>query len=143
MRRKVVGFLIVAAVLGGALVYLRDPAWLAGIESGFRSWETGSDGRRYRWTNGHASFFVPADASSIAIPARTTFGPGDPAVLVSISIDDRPADRFILRDDQWQTRKIRMPPPGNRRLRRIDVKVDRLRSGNRGAQIGEVIVTND
>jgi hypothetical protein len=142
MRRKVAGFLIAAALLGATLAYLRDPAWLAGIESGFRSWETDGQGRRYRWTNGHASFFVPASASSIAIPTRTTFGPGDPAVLVSISIDDRPADRFILRDDQWQTRKIRMPPPGSRRLRRIDVKVDRLRPGNRGAQIGEIVTNN-
>jgi hypothetical protein len=140
MRRKVTSALIVAAVIAAALAYLRDPSWLAGIESGFRSWETGADGRRYRWTNGHASFFVPAAASSISIPARTTFGPGDPAVLVAISIDDRPADRFILRDDQWQTRKIRMPTPGSRRLRRIDVRVDRLRPGNRGAQIGEIIV---
>jgi hypothetical protein len=141
MRRTVFSLVVAAGVLGAALAYLREPAWLAGIESGFRSWETGPGGVRYRWTNGHASFFVPASATSLAIPAKTTFDePGDPPVRIAISIDDRPADRFVLHDDQWQTRKIRMPAPGNRGLRRIDVRVDRLRSGNRGAQIGEIVV---
>lgn len=145
-RNTIAGVVLFIAVLVAALAYLREPSWLAGVDSGFRSWETGADGRRYRWTNGHASFFVPASAVNIEIPIRTTFGPGDPAVLVAISIDDRPADRFILRDDQWLARKIRMPQPGSRRLRRIDIKVDRLRPGNRGLQISEVVTrltTND
>jgi hypothetical protein len=140
MRGRIIRIVVFTAVLVVALAYLREPAWLDSVESGFRSWETGADGRRYRWTTGHASFFVPASAASIEIPMRTTFGPGDPAVLVSISIDDRPADRFIVRDDQWLMRKIRMPQPGSRRLRRIDIKIDRLRPGNRGIQMGDVVV---
>ena len=85
-----------ATGLVAALAYLRDPPWLAGLESGFRRWETGADGTRYRWTGGHASFFVPATARAIVIPTRTTFDePGDPPVLVSIAIDDRAADEFV------------------------------------------------
>jgi hypothetical protein len=132
---------IVAAALVAALAYLRDPPWLAGMESGFRRWETTADGTRYRWTGGHASFFVPATARAIVIPARTTFNdPTDPPVLVSIAIDDRQADEFVLRDAQWRAHELQLPPPGRRRLRRVDVRVDRLRLGLRGVQVGEVRV---
>jgi hypothetical protein len=133
--------LLAAAALAGALAYLREPSWLADVESGFRTWESLPDGTRYRWIAGHASFFVPANASSVSIPVRTTFdAPDDPPVLISIAIDDRLADELVLRDDQWLVRKIRMPAPGERGLRRIDLRVDRLRPGHRGAQIGEIIV---
>jgi hypothetical protein len=141
-KRGLVVFLVVgAAALVSALAYLRDPPWLAGLESGFRQWETAADGTRYRWTGGHASFFVPAAARAIVIPMRTTFNdPTDPPVLVSIAIDDRPADEFVLRDAQWKSHVLLLPPMGRRSLRRIDVRVDRLRSGLRGVQIGSVSV---
>ena len=132
---------VLIAVLAATLAYLRDPPWLARMESGFRQWQTASDGTRYRSMAGHASFFVPADARAIAIPARTSFvDRDDPPVEISIAIDDRPADAFVLRDGAWKVTEIRLPPPGSRRLRRIDVRVDRLRRGLRGADIGEVAV---
>jgi hypothetical protein len=141
MRRTM---LIAAAVLLGLaalLAYLRDPPWLERVESGFHRWQTTPEGGRYRWTTGHASFFVPATAAAIVIPARTTFDDvNDPSVLVSVEIDGRPADEFVLKDDDWVERRIRMPLPGPRRVRRIDLRVDRLREGNRGAQIGEIVV---
>ncbi len=109
------------------------------MESGFRQWETTANGTRYRWTGGHASFFVPAGARAIVIPTRTTFNdPTDPPVLVSIAIDDRRADEFVLYDAQWKSHELQLPPPGRRSLRRIDVRVDRLRPGLRGVQISEV-----
>ncbi len=132
---------IVLAGIAAALAYLRDPPWLEHMESGFRRWETAADGTRYRWTGGHASFFVPATATAIVIPTRTTFDdPGQPPILVSITIDDRPADEFVLRDDEWRQHELLLPPPGPRRLRRIDVRADRLRHGLRGVQVGEVRV---
>jgi hypothetical protein len=139
--KRLVSLCVVTAGLVAALAYLRDPPWLAGMESGFRRWETAADGTRYRWIAGHGSFFVPATATAIVIPTRTTFNdPGEASVLVSITIDDRTADEFVLRDDQWRAHELRLPAPGRRRLRRIDVRVDRLRHGLRGAQIGEVTV---
>jgi len=60
MSAKRVSWLAGVVVLLGMLGYLRDPAWLIGIESGFRPWERGADGTRSRWTGGHASFFVPS-----------------------------------------------------------------------------------
>jgi hypothetical protein len=140
-RRRRLSALVGVLFVAGILWYLRDPAWLAGVESGFGRWETSGDGVRYRWIAGHASFFVPATASAIVIPARTTFAPGDPPTTVSIAIDDRAADALVLTDDAWQLRRLRMPPPpGSRRLRRIDIRVNRLRGDYRGAQIGEVAV---
>ena len=141
MTMKRAALAIVAAViLIAALAYLRDPPWLIGLESGLRRWQNNEDGVRYRWTDGHASFFVPASAPSITIPTRVTFDSReDPPVLVTIAIDDRPADSFALRDDRWLTRRLVMPPPGTRRVRRIDIRVDRLRSGNRGIQLGPVM----
>jgi hypothetical protein len=130
-----------AAALIGALAYLRDPPWLARMESGFRVWQTEKDGTRYRSIAGHASFFVPADARAIVIPTRTTFADReDPPVEVSIAIDGRLADAFVLRDGAWKNAEVRLPAPGSRRVRRIDVRVDRLRQGLRGADIGEVAV---
>jgi hypothetical protein len=133
---------LVYAILGiAALAYLYDPPWLARIDSGMRAWETASDGRRYRWTGGHASFFVPASATAIRVPLRTTFAaPDDQPMTVTISIDDRTASTLVLRDDSWQAPMIALPPPGRRSLRRVDVRVDRVRNGNRGVEVGEVEV---
>ncbi len=60
MKRLALVCLVLAGI-AGALAYLRDPPWLDHMESGFRRWETAADGTRYRWTAGHASFFVPAE----------------------------------------------------------------------------------
>lgn len=140
MRRLVYLFILTAGLVT-ALAYLHDPPWLAGMESGFREWEIDADGTRYRWIGGHASFFVPATAKAIVIPTRVAFdGPDEPAIAISIAIDDRAADEFVVRNDQWRARELRLPAPGRRTLRRIDVRVDRLRQGQRGAQIGEVRV---
>lgn len=137
--RRAVAAGIVVAVIATLLAYLRDPPWLASIESGLRGWETAADGTRFRWTDGHASFFVPAGSPELTIPLRTTFdAPGDPPVLVTIAIDDRRADELVLRDAQWTMRRLRLPPPGSRSLRRIDIRADRVRSGNRGVQVGIV-----
>jgi len=140
MRR---GRLIVAvlsiAALAGALAYLRDPPWLIGVDSGFRAWESGADSVRYRWTGGHASFFVPAGANTVTIPLRTTFAsPLDAPLTVTITIDDRPVDRITIMDAAWRTVALHMPPGARRRVRRIDIRVDRTRQGNKGVQVGEV-----
>jgi hypothetical protein len=139
-RRAWIASAVTVVIVGSVLAYLRDPAWLARVESGFHRWRSEAE-VRYRWTTGHASFFVPASAARLTIPARVTFeAAADPPVLVRIAIDDRPADEFELRDDRWNARRLLLPPPGSRRLRRIDIRVDRLRSDNRGIQIGEIVL---
>jgi hypothetical protein len=127
------GCLLAAA----ALFYLRDPAWLGSVESGFTRWERDGEGTAYRWTSGHASFFVASDHTSLTIPVRAAGFAGSP-VVVSVAIDDRPADQLTLTDERWHDRAIRLTGATTRRHRRIDLRVNRTLPGNRGVQIGEI-----
>lgn len=137
-RRAILASVVCAVVLGG-LAYLRDPPWILSMTSGLRPWETGGGGERFRWMGGHASFFVPASARAVEIPLRTTFErPQDWPIVVSVSLDDRPVDRQVLSDAAWRRSVVRLPPPGTRRARRIDIRVDRTRDDNRGAAVGEL-----
>ena len=137
--RRAVTLILVASALIAALTYLRDPPWLLSSTSGMRGWEEDGRGSRFRWIGGHASFFVPSDARAIEIPVRTTFDQAaDWPVTLSVSIDDRPGNAVLLRDASWNSIVLRMPPPGSRKVRRIDIRLDRTRDDNRGAAIGEV-----
>jgi len=138
MSANRVSWLAGVVVLLGTLGYLRDPAWLIGIESGFRPWERGADGTRSRWTGGHASFFVPSTAAWLGVPIRTTFAAGDSPVTVTVTVDDRPAASVELHDDRWRRLTLALAGPTTRRVRRIDIRVDRVRPGNRGVAIADV-----
>ena len=141
MTRNRVLLIVTSLLAIAALAYLRDPDWLIRIESGFRGWEIGSDGARYRWTGGHASFFVRSNASAIDVPIRTSVAaPSDIPVTVTLTIDDRLVDRLVLNDDGWHLVTVQLPPRGARRVRRMDIRVDRTKDGNRGVQVGEVQV---
>jgi hypothetical protein len=59
-------------------------------------------------------------------------------VTAEISVDDVPAERVTFRDGVWRRVQLRLPPPGTRRVRRIDVRLDRVRAQNHGVQIGEI-----
>jgi hypothetical protein len=134
------GLLLAAAVIAAA-GYLRDPPWLLSMTSGLRSWESDRDGRKFRWMGGHASLFVPSVARAVEIPLHTTFdSPADWPVTVDLAIDDRPGDRLVLSDREWHTILLRLPPAGSRRVRRIDIRVDRTRGDNRGAAVGELTI---
>ena len=140
-RARWLAALMLAAALAWALAYLRDPPWLLHMTSGMRGSETARDGARVRWMGGHASFFVPSQAHAVILPLRTTFDDdGDWPVTVTISLDDRTVDRVVLADASWQRRIIPLPAPGGRRTRRIDIRVDRTRSDNRGAAIGAIAI---
>jgi hypothetical protein len=139
MRPRHLAAAIVVVALAGALALLRDPPWLAAMTTGMKEWTVDADGRRVRWLDGRSSFFVPSDARAVRLPLRTTFDtPGDWPIQVTISLDGRPGERLILRDAAWHMVEIRLPPPGSRRHRRIDIHLDRLRAERRGALLGEV-----
>lgn len=132
---------LVLLATAGALAYLRDPPWLLTMSSGLRGWETAADGTRFRWAGAHASFFVPSDARDVRLRLRTTFDrPGEWPIEVSISIDDQRVERVVLSDASWRDSVIRLPAPGGRRVRRIDVRTDRARDDNRAVQLGEITV---
>jgi hypothetical protein len=134
-RARLIACLVLAIA---ALAYLRDPGWLAGYTTGLRDWQRAPDGRRFRWSGAHASFFVPADAGEIRVPIATTFTPGERPMTVTFTIDDARAARTLLIDPGWQTIPLALPRPGSRRVRRIDVRTDVTREGNHGIMLGDV-----
>lgn len=139
IQRKGVVVAIVVTVLAASLAYLRDPPWLLGMTSGLGVWETAGNGDRFRWVSGHASFFVPSHARVVEIPLRAPFDtPDDWPIVASITLDDRAVDRVVLADAAWRFSVVRLPAPTGRRVRRIDVRLDRLREAGRGAAIGEL-----
>jgi hypothetical protein len=144
-RRAGAAALLVAVV--AALWYLRDPAWLAHQTTGLRPWQRDAGGRAYRWSGGHASFFVPSGAKQIRVPVATIFDArqprGDEPMLVTFTVDDRRAGRVLLGDARVQEMVLDMPPPGSRRLRRVDVRSNITRVSNLGVMVGPVSLTTD
>jgi hypothetical protein len=131
----IMAFLAVAVALLG---YLRDPPWLISTTSGMRAWETDGDGTRVRWMGGHASLFVPATARVVELPVRTTFDSGDWPITVTVAVDDRMSDRIVLSDGEWHSIVVQLPAGGRRRVRRLDIRLDRTRDDNHGAALGEL-----
>jgi len=136
-RFGVIGFVLLSIAV--ALAYLRDPAWLATETTGLRGWQQAPDGTRYRWSGGHASFFVPSNASRVGFRIATTFDASDSRpIIATVSLDDEDVDRVALTDGSWRLVEIAMPSPASRRVRRIDVRTNIVRDGNRGVMIGQV-----
>jgi hypothetical protein len=136
VRLRIVACLI---VLVATLWYLRDPSWLAGQTTGLAVPEQARDGSRFRWSSGHASFFVPAQAGSIRIPIATTFDRSeDSAMIVRFTVDDVRTTRVLLTDARWQTVTLPLPPAGSRKFRRIDIRTNVTRPDNHGVMIGQI-----
>jgi hypothetical protein len=139
MRRTRLVVVVIVIAIVAALAYLRDPTWLAGQTTGLRGWERADNGVMFRWSGGHASFFVTADAQSLRIPIATTFpDPHATPIAVTFSVDDVRTARVLLTDEGWRDVAILMPARGSRRVRRIDVRTSITREDNHGVKIGEV-----
>ena len=141
------GFAATLVALAAVLGYLRDPAWLSGHSSGLRPWAREPDGTAYRWSGGHASFFVPARGRQVRIPVSATFDPqtprGSEPMMVTFTIDDVRAARVLLSSAGFRDVILEMPASGSRRVRRVDVRTSVTREDNHGVKIGEVTVTED
>ena len=128
-------------VLAAALIYLREPRWMAGVTSGLGGWD-GPAGTRFRWTTGHASFFVPSDAAALTLPLKAVVAsPGGRPVTVDVSVDDRWLAAIELPDPSaWVRTTLPLPRKTTwRRLRRIDLRVSRTVGVlNRGVLLGEI-----
>jgi hypothetical protein len=144
MRRRVVTTAILIICAGGALGYLRDPAWLITQTTGLRNWERSPDGTRFRWSGGHASFFVPSGEQAVRIPVATTFDArGSEPMVVTFTIDGARAARVLLTDGAWQEVTLALPPRGSRRVRRVDVRTSVTREDNHGVRLGEPSISRD
>ena len=132
---------LLALALLAVLSYLRDPTWLLHVTSGMGQWETDERGEPYRWTQGRASFFVPADVGAVTLTIRALNDtPTDWPINVTLSVDNRPARLLPLPDEAWHTVTIDLPPSGSRDARRIDIHLDRMRKQQRGVQLRAAVL---
>ena len=137
--KRAVQLAIAAAAAVALLAYLRDPPWVLSYTHGLHPWENDAEGRRVRWTSGRAAFHVPSDLHSVTIPLRSfKASPSDPPTIALVTMDDRVVDRVTFHDESWRLITIRLPPPGARRARRIDIKLDRVHPRNLGVRLGEL-----
>jgi hypothetical protein len=58
-------------------------------------------------------------------------------MMVTFTIDDDLAGRILLTGPGWQEVTMPMPAPGGRRVRRVDLRTNITREGNRGVRIGQ------
>jgi hypothetical protein len=117
------------AGLVAALAYLHDPPWADRVTSGLRPWEENPPGTFFRWTTGRASFFVPANATSIMLPLLSVYpGPGGAPVKVEIRVDGRFLATIELTDPAvWVRPELPLGRRrGHRSYRRIDLRVSRV-----------------
>jgi hypothetical protein len=96
------------------------------VVNGLYEWETAEDGRRYRWTEGYASLFVPAGVTRVSVPARV---PIDRRAITPMGVEVASGGLLLGRTnvgDSWTTLVVAVPevsPPA--RLKRIDLRVDK------------------
>jgi hypothetical protein len=135
--RLVVGI----SLLLGAAWYLYDPPWVGGLTSGLRDWEEDPPGTRFRWTAGHASFYIPSDATEMTLPMRAPVpSPDGRPVIVRVSVDDRALTEIVITDPRaWVAPRLPLPRRATRRrYRRVDLQVSRTQEYlNLGVQLGE------
>ena len=112
---------------------------------GLFDWETGADGRRYRWTETYASVFVERKAERIEIPMRAPkeTPAGEPA-FAEVSVDGGKKSRWPL-GDQWSRVTVELPyTPAIVQGRRINIRAGHVRvlpdARTVGVQIGEARV---
>jgi len=139
VTRRTIGAIAAVLAVAAALAYLRDPPWLIAQTSGLHAWEQQAGMPRYRWSGAHASFFVPAGAGTFEIPMSTTFDEhDDKPMMITVAVDGSTAARLVLTDASWQRVRISLPPPGSRKVRRIDVRTNVTRDDNHGVRLGEI-----
>ena len=78
---------------------------------------------RYRWTTGHGTLFIPADAGDIELPLRAPLIDRTGPMQVEIHLDGRLANRLELRDPNWHRVRMEIPPSGPR-YRALELLVD-------------------
>ena len=83
--------------------------------------DNGTD--RFRWTSGHATLFIDADAGAVELPLRAPFVGTTGPMRVEIRLDGRLANRLELTRTDW--RRVRMViPPSDRRYRTLELLVE-------------------
>jgi hypothetical protein len=141
MRARVTisSFAVLLVVL---LAWLRDPPWVCAVTSGLGPVVADVDGRPVRWTRGHAVFYIPSSAATLAIPLRARRPRrGFLPVTVRVSIDDVLVDEIVIADEQWQVSNVAVARMAGtwRHYRRVDLRLSRTLGPQRaGVLLGQV-----
>jgi hypothetical protein len=96
------------------------------VVDGLYGWETGDDGRRYRWSERYASLFVPANVTRVWVDMRV---PVDRRAITPMGVEVAVGGVFQHRTlvyNYWTLVIVDLPdaPPATK-FKRIDLKVDR------------------
>lgn len=92
------------------------------VDWGFHGIEIDSEGQPFRWTRRWAALHVPASAREITIPVRS---PDPWRPTVTVTLDGRTADRFVLDEPGWRSLQYALPADDARgRFHRIELAVD-------------------
>ena len=99
------------------------------VAFGAYDWETGADGRRFRWTSAHTTLMVDGRARTVNVPVRATRESAlrDAGVLVRLEGGGRLLGSLRVQHDRWTEVRVRVPPRrwwslGSRH--RIDLRVE-------------------
>jgi hypothetical protein len=103
---------------------------------GLFDWETGADGRSYRWSGEYASVFVGRDARRVEIPVRAPGQEGSGALAMDVSVDgSRPVHLPVARG--WASVTVDLPfTPSTVSARRINIRSSGVRSLADGRTVG-------
>ena len=77
---------------------------------------------RFRWTTGHATLFIDADAGAIELPLRAPLIDLTGPMTVEIFLDERLAHRIELTAADWRRVHVQIPP-SDRRYRTLDLTI--------------------
>ena len=125
-RRALFVVALIAAI--GALAYLRNPPWIEDVTSGMKPWDHDESGILYRWTEGHASFYIPSNVQTMTVPLRSAVASEDHS---PVKVEFR-QDGALLGIVQlptpaaWVSSTLTLRPSKTRRpFQRIDLRVSR------------------
>jgi hypothetical protein len=127
MRARVT-IALCTVLLAVLLAWLRDPPWVGRMTSGLGPFVADVDGRPVRWTRGHAVFYIPSSAATVAIPLRAHRPRrGFLPVTVRVSIDDALVDEIAIADERWHVSQVAVGRRRQtwRRHRRVDLRLSR------------------
>jgi len=116
--------ILLSALMSGVRGHIEPGASQA--VDGFYGWETGSHGRRFRWTERYASLFVPGDVThaniQVRVPTQTrAVSPMGVEVMVGGADQGR-----TLVGESWTTISVALRETDPlTRFKRIDLKMDR------------------
>ena len=120
---RVIGAVAVAILvsLPFRLARAEQYADLENASAGFSLWQREADGKRYRWSGGHAAFFAPSTSTAVHIPLRAGTAASSP-VEVRFSVDRQESQRIVLQPgSDWTSVRLPLPPDHRGRFVRIDI----------------------